>query len=236
MMIQGDDARTYKGKIFKSFDGVAITLFFLVLPYGMPLIVGSVTWSLLLGTFFLLAFFLPLAFRFHYFIITSEGIMVRNHFRLWKRHDYIWSQILGVTLTKPKKRADNVLILKTTDGKTKTYYATALSDAIWLQLRNDLQSRSITVTDELNLDEINTPTFERAKRRMYGYYTIYIIAFTIISWPISGMETDTTQQTLLKLVLFLLLMVLAGYVFIRMMRYLNQRYEEDRQREEQQQR
>jgi hypothetical protein len=29
-------------------------------------------------------------------------------------------------------------------------------------------------------------------------------------------------------------MVLAGYVFIRMMRYLNQRYQEDRQREEQQ--
>jgi hypothetical protein len=234
MMIQGDDARTYKGRIFKTFDGVAITLFFLVLPYGMPLLFGSVIWSLLLGTLFLLAVFFPLAFKFHYFIITSEGIMVRNHFRLWKRHEYIWAQVVGITIANPKKRGDTALILKTTDGKTKTYFATALSDAQWLQLRNDLRSRNIGINDELGLDEINTPSFDRAKKRMYGYYTLYAIVFTIISWPVSTMETDTTSQTLLKLVLFLLLMVLAGYVFIRMMRYLNQRYQEDRQREEQQ--
>ena len=234
-MIQGDDARAYKGKIFKTFDGVAITLFFLVLPYCMPLIVGSVTWSLLLGTFFLLAFFLPLAFKFHYFIITSEGIVVRNHFRLWKRHEYMWSQVASISIGYPKRSADKALILKTTDGKTKTYYATAFTDAEWLRLRNDLKSRKVIVTDSVGLDGINTPSFNRAKRRMYGYYTVYAIVFTIISWPVSTMDTDTTQQTLLKLVLLLLLMVLAGYVFIRMMRYLNQRYQEDRQREEQQQ-
>jgi hypothetical protein len=142
--------------------------------------------------------------------------------------------VVGITIANPKKRGDTALILKTTDGKTKTYFATALSDAQWLQLRNDLRSRNIGINDELGLDEINTPSFDRAKKRMYGYYTLYAIVFTIISWPVSTMETDTTSQTLLKLVLFLLLMVLAGYVFIRMMRYLNQRYQEDRQREEQQ--
>ncbi len=236
MMIQGDNARTYKGKIFKTFDGVAITLFFLVLPFGLPLLVGSVTWSLTLGIFCLLTFFLPLAFKFHYFIVTSEGIMVRNHFRLWKRHEYLWSQITTVILSKPQKRADNALVLKTTEGKTKTYYAAAISDAQWLQLRTNLQSMGIAVTDELSLDEINTPAFGRAKKRMFGYYTLYAIVFTIISWPVSTMEADTAGESLLKLVLLLLLMVLAGYMFIRMMRHLNQRYQEDRQREEQQQR
>ncbi|WP_276133594.1 hypothetical protein [Polluticoccus soli] len=83
----------------------------------------------------------------HYFQITNNHLIVRNHYWFWEKKLYALKDIAEVTFeTEPKQPNSMRIILK--DFRTARYRAGSLRDKTWLSLQKALEDHNIKVRNE----------------------------------------------------------------------------------------
>ena len=95
-------------------------------------------------TLFGLVWFFLNSFFMHYFQVSKNFLVVRNHNRIWKRKAYRINNIQEVVF-ETKQKWPNCLRVITKDFKTSLYPAGTLTDKTWLQLKDRLERNQLIV-------------------------------------------------------------------------------------------
>lgn len=88
--------------------------------------------------------YLGLGSQLHYFMISNQRLVVRNHTLPWIKRTYYIDQINSVYKESQHKRSDGIRI-NTTDYHSKFYSAGSLRDKHWKQLRQKLKENNVHV-------------------------------------------------------------------------------------------
>jgi hypothetical protein len=97
------------------------------------------------------AFYLGLGFQLHYFILSDNHLIIKNHFWFWKKHIYPVKDIREVVFESPH-RTSNSLRLITKGFKSKIYPAGSLRTGHWKKLKQLLLEKKIDIRDEIGFD------------------------------------------------------------------------------------
>ena len=141
----------FKGNQFLSFRGILLWGFigswiFSIFSWyerqilTMGLLIFSIT--------FCVAWFVLFSWQMHYFGLTNEYLIVRNHNFLWMKRIYRLSDIKEVVFEE-RGRAPNSMRIITTDFKNKLYPAGTLRNKTWLRMEESLEKRGVEVRNEL---------------------------------------------------------------------------------------
>lgn len=121
-------------------------------------IIGSFLWYLLIvppnhnDVFIFLAvlgivWFFVLAFSTHYFGLTSDHIIIHNHFMFWKKQVYYLQDIKEIIFENGGKGPYRIRLI-TRDYQTKIYAASTLKTKTWLKLKKALEQMEVQVRNE----------------------------------------------------------------------------------------
>lgn len=146
--IQFENEAIFKGNQFTSFRGISLwgligLLGFLLISKWKNLTPGMLIFFSVFGTFW----FLINSFLMHYFGVTKEYLIVRNHNFLWRVKIYRLKDIKEVVYETQGKQPNCMRIIKI-DFKNKLYPAGTLSDKTWLELKDTLEAKGVTVRNE----------------------------------------------------------------------------------------
>jgi len=141
----------YKGYQFLSFSGVYILLIVgpaiyallfkiekLVMPNFLFFTIAILLWTILCSYFL------------HYFRLSANHLVIKNHNLFWKKDTYNLSDIKEVVFEASisARFGATGLRLITKDLKSKLYQADSLSNKKWLKLKSDLEKHGIRVRNE----------------------------------------------------------------------------------------
>jgi len=139
---------TYKGNQFTSFRGIflwgLIGFFILLMIFKMkspP--VGALIFITVFSTFW----FLFNSWLMHFFELTSEYLIVKNHNLFWLTKVYSFKDIKEVVYESQSKQP-NCLRIITKDYKNRLYPAGTLRDRTWLELKKKFELKGIRVRNE----------------------------------------------------------------------------------------
>ena len=129
---------------------------------------GIIMWSLILFFVFLLLFtngkmsklnalkfFIPLglfwfafnSYCMHYFELSKNYFVVKNHYFWWIKDIYKNSEIEIIVFESQPKQPNNLRIIGK-DYKRKIYPAGTLNDEKWLEMKTELERKNIKVRNE----------------------------------------------------------------------------------------
>lgn len=91
--------------------------------------------------------FLLHASMMYYFEISKDYFIAKNHYFFWKEHIYPISELKEIVFERQGKQP-NSLRLITNKFKTKWFPAGSLTDATWLEMKKELESKNIGVRNE----------------------------------------------------------------------------------------
>lgn len=139
---------SYKGNPVFSFRGIfmwgiIIAMLLLHFYYRKPLDQNLVLFFFAFSAYWLLMN----SWMMHYFEISKNFFVVKNHYFFWKKHIYNISDIREVVFDRQGKQANKLRII-TNDFKTKFYIAGSLTDTTWLEMKTDIESKNIIVRNE----------------------------------------------------------------------------------------
>lgn len=138
----------FKGNQFTSFRGISLWVFigfFAVLTIskwqspGIRLLI----FFGILGSFW----FIACSWAMHYFGLTKNYLIVRNHNFIWKEKIYLLSDIKEIVFETQGNQANSMRII-TNDFRNKLYQAGTLRDKTWLEMKTKLEEKGITVRNE----------------------------------------------------------------------------------------
>lgn len=139
---------SYKGNPIFSFRGIlmwGLILFIILLP------IFSKRTLNIKGLFFLIPFcscwFLLNSWMMHYFEISKNFFIVKNHYFFWIKDSYSIAEIKEIVFESQPKQANKLRII-TKNFKTKFYLAGSLTDKTWIEMKKDLESKNIIVRNE----------------------------------------------------------------------------------------
>jgi len=146
--IRFENEDTFKGNQFTSLRGISLwglIGFFTYLlftkwqspPIGLLIFFGA------FGTFW----FVLHSWQMHYFGLTKDYLIVRNHNFIWKAKIYRLTEIKEVVFERQGKQPNCMRII-TNDFKNKFYPAGTLRDKTWLDLKDKLEAKGVTVRNE----------------------------------------------------------------------------------------
>jgi hypothetical protein len=82
----------------------------------------------------------------HYFILTNNFLIVKNHHFFWKTHVYRLTDIKKISFEQ-RGKSPNFMRIITNDFKMKTYQADSLGKKQWRGLKEFFEEREIKVDD-----------------------------------------------------------------------------------------
>ncbi|KMQ68663.1 hypothetical protein [Chryseobacterium koreense] len=143
-----ENEETFKGNQFTSLRGISLWgligfLTFLLIskspspPLGLLIFFGA------FGTFW----FVLHSWLMHYFGLTKDYLIVRNHNFFWKVKIYRLADIREVVYETQRKQPNCMRII-TNDFRSKFYPAGTLRDKTWLDLKDKLEAKGVTVRNE----------------------------------------------------------------------------------------
>lgn len=146
--IRFESEETFKGNQFTSLRGITLWgligfFAFMIFtkrqspPIGLFVFFGS------FGTFW----FIFHSWLMHYFGLTKDYLVVRNHNFIWKTKIYRLTDIKEVVYETQGKQP-NCLRIITKDFRAKLYPAGTLRDKTWLDLKVRLEKKGVTVRNE----------------------------------------------------------------------------------------
>lgn len=106
-------------------------------PVGLLIFFGA------FGTFW----FVLQSWLMHYFGLTKDFLIVRNHNFIWKAKIYRLSDIKEIVFETQGKQPNCMRII-TNNYKNKLYPAGTLRDKTWLNLKDKLEANGVTVRNE----------------------------------------------------------------------------------------
>jgi hypothetical protein len=138
----------FKGNQFTSFRGISLWgmigfFSFMLLSKGnVPL------WRAIVfvGIFCSFWFFLN-SYLMDYFALSDKYFVVRNHNFIWKNNVYRIDDIKEIVF-ETRQKMPNCLRIITKDFRNKLYRAGTLRDKTWLDLKDKLELKGITVRNE----------------------------------------------------------------------------------------
>ena len=83
----------------------------------------------------------------HYFGLTKDYLVVRNHNFIWKVKIFRLTDIKEVVFETQGKQPNCMRII-TKDFRNKLYPAGTLRDKTWLEMKRQLESKGINVRNE----------------------------------------------------------------------------------------
>jgi len=146
--IQFGNEETFKGNQFTSFRGISLWgligffTFLLISKWQSPPI-GLLIFFGTFGTFW----FILHSWLMHYFGLTKDYLIVRNHNFIWKLKIYRFTDIKEVVYETQGKQPNCMRII-TNDFRNKLYPAGTLRDKSWLDLKDKLEAKGVTVRNE----------------------------------------------------------------------------------------
>ena len=138
----------YKGNPIFSFRGIlmwGLILAIILLPLFSKKTIN------IKGLLFLIPlcvfWFILNSWMMHYFEISKNFFIVKNHYYFWKKDIYSISDIKEIVFENQPKQANKLRII-TKDFKTKFYLAGSLTDKNWLEMKKELENKNIIVRNE----------------------------------------------------------------------------------------
>lgn len=147
--IEKENFEEFKGSPFFSFRGImmwSLILFFLFLTFSP---IRKIPF------FNALKFFIPFglfwfafnAYCMHYFELSKNYFVVRNHYFWWVKDIYKNSEIEIIVYESQAKQPNNLRLI-TKNYRHKIYPAGTLNDQKWLEMKTQLERKNIKVRNE----------------------------------------------------------------------------------------
>ena len=144
-----EDFETFKGPQLLSFYGIMCWLLIGFLVFMMaitPIHKVSPTAFIVMGCFLL--FWLTLSgWLMHYFKVSQNFLVIKDHIYFWQNTVYRISDIKEVVFESARKQP-NCLRVITNDFHSKLYPAGTLRDKTWLLMKDKLESYGVKVRNE----------------------------------------------------------------------------------------
>ena len=143
-----DHSEIFKGNQFFSFRGIML--------WGMIIFSGFII--LLKNNIISITFLINFAvistiwilinsWFMHYFMLTKNHLVIKNHNYLWVEKAFQLSNIKEIVF-EAKHKQPNTMRIITNDFKNKIYPAGTLRDKTWFELKRKLEQRNIIVRNE----------------------------------------------------------------------------------------
>ena len=150
-VIRFEREETFKGNQFLNFRYVTALGLIGYLIYGIfswserqiLTVWLAISWSALI-----VFVFSATSWTLHYFGLTKDYLIIRNHNFLWKVKIYRLSDIREVVFEQHWQYANSMVVI-TKDFRNKSYPAAPLRNKTWLELKRRLEDKGIKVRNEL---------------------------------------------------------------------------------------
>jgi hypothetical protein len=140
---------TFKGHQLLSFRGISLWGLLGVLMYMMVTIKRpNNTGAVLFVCGISLLWFVLFSYQMHYFEVSDNFFVVRNHNFFWKKKAYTISDIQEIVFESQGKMPNSLRII-TKDFRNKLYPAGTLRNKDWLALKDKLEVHNIKVRNEV---------------------------------------------------------------------------------------
>ncbi len=139
---------TFKGNQLTSLRGIALWgligyIFYMFINSKRPVDIGDV----LFVSSFSLFWFIIFSYQMHYFQMSDNYFLIRNHNFFWKKKAYNIADIEEI-IFETQGKMPNCLRIITKDFRNKLYPAGTLRNKNWLVLKDKLQAHNIKVRNE----------------------------------------------------------------------------------------
>lgn len=85
--------------------------------------------------------------QLHYFELTNQELIIRNHVVLWVKRRYPLSEIVLINCESPDKRSDAIRVI-THNKQSQAYCAGSPGDKHWRKLLNNLRALGIRINKQ----------------------------------------------------------------------------------------
>lgn len=139
---------TFKGSQITSLRGIMLWgligfFAFLLVSKKQPAPIGFVIFFAVFGTFW----FLLNSWLMHFFCITNDYFIVKNHNFVWLTKIYRIKDIKEIVYETQSKQPNSLRII-TKDFRNKLYPAGTLRDKTWLEMKSSLKMKGVKVRNE----------------------------------------------------------------------------------------
>ncbi len=139
---------TYKGTVITSLRGISLWgligfFVYMLLNNSKPMTTGLLIFFFCFSSFW----FLFHTYLMHYFQVSDNFFVVRNHNFFWTKKPYNLKDIKEVVF-ETQGKMPNCLRIITKDFRNKLYPAGTLRDNTWLDLKDKLETYKIKVRNE----------------------------------------------------------------------------------------
>ena len=146
--IRFENIEIFKGNQFTSLRGISLwglfgVFTFLLIIKETNLKLGDVIFFCLFGTFW----FVLHSWLMHYFGLTKDFLIIRNHNFIWREIIYNYSDIKEVVFESQGKQPNCMRVI-TNDFRNKLYPAGTLRDKTWLEMKKKLEVKGVKVRNE----------------------------------------------------------------------------------------
>lgn len=151
--IRFENEETFKGNQFTSLRGISLWgligffTFLLISKWQSPPL-GLLIFFGVFGTFW----FVLHSWLMHYFGLTKDYLVVRNHNVIWKVKIYRLTDIKEVVFETQGKQPNCMRII-TKDFRNKLYPAGTLRDKTWMEMKRQLELNGVSVRNECIYEE-----------------------------------------------------------------------------------
>ena len=146
--VESDFYETYKGNQFTSLRGISLWSLigfftYMILNNGRPNTVGLTLFFFGFSTFW----FIVNSYLMHFFQVSDNFFVIRNHNFFWKKKAYNIADIKEIVF-ETQGKMPNCLRIITKDFRNKFYPAGTLRDKNWFALKDKLEVYKIKVRNE----------------------------------------------------------------------------------------
>ena len=146
--VSSDFYETFKGNQITSLRGISLWgligfFVYMVVNSKRPAHIGGVLFVVGFSLFWFLAF----SYQMHYFQVSDNYFLIRNHNLFWRKKVYNISDIKEIVF-ETQGKMPNCLRIITKDFRNKLYPAGTLRDKNWLALKDKFESYNIKVRNE----------------------------------------------------------------------------------------
>lgn len=146
--VAGDFYETFKGNQFTSLRGLSLWgligfFIYMVINNKRPVNIGGV----LFVSSFSIFWFIVFSYQMHYFQVSDNYFLVRNHNFFWKKKAYNIADIKEIVF-ETQGKMPNCLRVITKDFRNRLYPAGTLRDKNWFALKDKLETYNIKVRNE----------------------------------------------------------------------------------------
>ncbi|PVD50842.1 hypothetical protein DC498_17900 [Terrimonas sp.] len=147
-IVEGDSYVIFRGEQLTSIRGLMLWGFIVFIVYLLISVKSpNPSASFFIVSGFAVFWFILFSYQMHYFKVSDNYFIVRNHNFFWKKKVYKISDIKEVTFETQSKMPYCLRII-TKDFRNELYPASTLSDAMWLTLKEKLEGYNINVRNE----------------------------------------------------------------------------------------